>query len=267
MRVKIYLGALLGSSVFIIGCATTTLDQRGVQAQTGAPLVSQVAEVSIPRDPSRPTALVMVEPFTTPVAVREMPDDWIIRVDNESANLTQKLTTALVRTGNIAVVDPRGVRARPDGTFSAQLHSGEQGPYLIRAVITEFTEKAVEENTGQEISLTWLGIALGIAGVVADKPGLAWPGFGLAAIDPSYNDSKMTRSGMVGFDIQVVDGRTLRVVDAFKATGTFSAEEDKSGFGLFGYSSHRDQFAKSVLGQAAQAAMNDAVVKIRKALI
>jgi len=244
-----------------------TLDQRALQAKPGTPLVSEVQTVSIPADHSRSTALVVVEPFTTPVGTNEAGRDLLIRINNERDNLTQKLTTALVRAGNIAVVDPRGLRERQDGTFTAMLRDREHGPYLVRAVITEFTEKATQQDSGRELSFGWVGVALGVAGLATGKPGLGWPGLGIALADPSFHGETMQRTGMVAFDIQIVDGRTLRVKDAFKATGSFMAASDKSGFGLFGYGQRREEFAQSVLGQAAQAAMNDAVTKIHRALV
>ena len=67
--------------------------------------------------------------------------------------------------------------------------------------------------------------------------------------------------------MQIVDGRTLRVVDAFRSTGTFAAESDATSFSLFGYTDRQNEFAQSVLGQAAQAAINDAAARIRAAVI
>ncbi len=253
-------------ALFASGCSPT-LDQIELQAKTGSPVVSQVETVSIPSDPSRFTAVVMVEPLTTPVGTHEVGSDLLLRINDTTDNLTQKLTTALVKAGNISVVDPRGLRHRPDGSFTTNLRPGEHGPYLVRAVITEFTEKAVQSDTGREFNFGWVGIALGVAGLATGKPGLAWPGLGIALADPSFGGESMHRTGMVAFDVQVVDGNSMRVVDAFKSSGTFEAESGSSGFSFLGYSNRREEFAQSVLGQAAQAAMNDAVKKIHASVV
>ena len=255
--------------VSVVGLAACSahVDQRSLQGRSGAPLVSEVAEVSIPHQPGRPTAVVVVEPVTSPVVADSSGQDLTIRIEDQNAHLSQKLITALAHTGNISVVDVRGLKQNKNGGFRTTLRRGEKGPYMIRAVLTEFTEKAVQEDDGTSLSLGWIGVAAGIAGIATGKPGLGWSGLGVALADPKFDNTSMHREGMVAFDIQIVDAKSLRIIDAFKASGTFAAESQKSGFQLFGYSDQREAFAQSVLGQATQAAMNDAVSKIRAAVV
>ena len=110
-------------------------------------------------------------------------------------------------------------------------------------------------------------IVTGIAGAVAEEPGLFWPGAGLALINPDFEEKQQRKAGMVAIDLQVINGRTLRVVSAFRASGTFKAAEAKSGWSLFGYSERSHDFAQSVLGQATQLALNDAAQRISTNLI
>jgi hypothetical protein len=59
----------------------------------------------------------------------------------------------------------------------------------------------------------------------------------------------------------------MRVVSAFRASGTFKAEESKSGWSLLGYSNKSSDFAQSVLGQAMQVALNDAAKRISNEVV
>jgi len=248
------------------GCAPS-LDQSAVQARGGTPLAADVPVSSIPYDAGRPTALVVVEPLASPFVPAEFSRDLTVRVDNERANLSQKLISMLARTGNVVVVDARALRPEFDGTYRLRLGERERGPFLVRAVVTEFSERSTESAGSRELSLGWVGAAVGIAGLVTGKPGLGWSGLGLALANPTFSNDSVQRTGVVAFDVQIVDGRTLRVVDAFRSTGTFSAESDATSFALFGYTDRRDEFAQSVVGQAAQASINDVAKRILAALI
>ena len=100
-----------------------------------------------------------------------------------------------------------------------------------------------------------------IAGAVADKPGLMWSGAGLAAANPSYQDSQAERKGMVAFDVQITEKNTGRTISSYEAAGTFKAQSAVSGLSLFGIGNRKAQFASSAIGQALRIAMNDAVQK------
>ena len=143
----------------------------------------------------------------------------------------------------------------------------EKGPFIVRATVTEFTEVAEASSKKEGGSLGWVGAITGIAGAIAGNDALTYAGAGVAAANPSMSRETREKKGMVGLDIRLVDGRSGRVVGAFKATGTFAAASATSGFSLFGIGKEEHEFAQSVLGQAVQAAINDAVRKISDALL
>jgi curli biogenesis system outer membrane secretion channel CsgG len=66
---------------------------------------------------------------------------------------------------------------------------------------------------------------------------------------------------MIAFDIQVLNGRTGRIVKAFSVAGTFTAKSASNGGSLFGIGGSHTEFAQSAMGQAMRVAMNDAVTK------
>ena len=70
-------------------------------------------------------------------------------------------------------------------------------------------------------------------------------GAGLAAANPTYNNTEAEREGMVGIDFRIVDGKTGRVVTAFKSTGTFKAASASTGISLFGIGGTDTKFAQS----------------------
>lgn len=257
----------LGILTFTLSGCIAAVNPASIQARGGTTPSTEVSVASIPYDSARPTALLVVESVTSPRATPDLSNDLIVRIESTQVDLSQKLISTLTRTGNIAILDSRALRPQADGTYRVTQQDREKGPYLVRATLTEFTERAEELENSRELSLGWVGVAAGIAGLVTGKPGLGWSGLGVALADPKFSRGGMRRTGVVSFDIQVVDGRTLRVVDAFKAGGTFSAENAETSFSLFGYTDKRSAFAQSVLGQAAQAALNDAASKIRAALI
>jgi curli biogenesis system outer membrane secretion channel CsgG len=275
--------------VFLSGCSTK-IDPSSVQATGGSPASASVPEVSVTYRADAPTYVLSVEPFEfTPPAYQSDPrfccgnntgGVWVggvnpqsgnvplgTRLENGGNDLRAKLVSTLTGVGNFSVLDPRGLRLQKDGTYAARLNANEKGPYLVRVTVTEFSERIEEQSNEQSLNTTFLGVVLGIAGAVADVPGLFWPGVGLTAANIDINSSDFLKTGMVAMDVQVVDGKSLRVVSAFRTSGTFRSRERKSGVGLFGYSQSSSEFAQSVLGQATQLAINDAANRLSKELI
>ncbi|MCB0329335.1 MAG: hypothetical protein KDD70_06720 [Bdellovibrionales bacterium] len=260
--------SLLPFALFALLCGcSASVNRADVQAKSGSPLSAQIEQRSIPYEAGRPTAVVVVEPFELFADAYTQDNTLTVRQLGGGGELRAKLVTALTNVGNLSVLDPRGLKNAKDGTYSTRLERNEVGPYLIRVTVTEFSENIDATSSDDGFSLGWIGAIVGIAGAVTDKPGLLWPGAGLAIANPSYENKRVRRNGVVALDLQIVDGRTLRVVKAFKASGTFSAESEKSGFGLLGYQNGSEDFAQSVLGQATQAAFNDAIEKIADALV
>jgi curli biogenesis system outer membrane secretion channel CsgG len=176
--------------------------------------------------------------------------------------LAAQLTTALGQSGNISLLDPSALVKGADGSYSCKLALGEVGPYIVRGAVTEFNETADLSEQKRGGSLAPLGAALGVAGLASGSNGLAWTGAGLAVANPTYENREATRTGMVGIDVRVVDGRNGRIVSAFNSSGSFTTQSATSGLSVFGIGGGNAEFAASALGQATRVAMNDSVTRI-----
>ena len=181
--------------------------------------------------------------------------------------LAAQLTTALSHSGNISLLDPSALVQAADGSYSCKLGLGEVGPYIVRGTVTEFNETADLSEQKRGGSLGPLGAVLGVAGAVSGNGGLGWAGAGLAAANPTYESRKTTRTGMVGIDLRVVDGRNGRIVSAFNTSGSFTTQSATSGLSVFGIGGGNAEFAASALGQATRVAMNDSVVRVSSDLL
>ncbi|MFN8392372.1 MAG: CsgG/HfaB family protein [Bdellovibrionota bacterium] len=251
-------------SVSVIGCGAT-LNKSSLQAESGATDSTKIELVKIPRNPALPTYVLAIEPFTFRETFSPDQNVTSITIRQGGESLASQLTTALANAGNISVVDS-GLSKKKDGMYSAKLRKGEVGPYIVRATVTEFTEVAEASSESSGGSLGWLGVVAGVAGAVSGNRALGWTGAGVAAANPSYHNNSAEKKGMVTIDFRLVDGKTGRIVGAFKSSGTFKAASAASGFSLFGIGKTKQQFAQSVLGQAVTAAMNDAVTQINGTL-
>ena len=260
--VPLFAGSLLIATT--TGCGVS-LDSSSVAAQAGAPDSAKAEVVKIPYDKSLPTFVLAVEPFVFTQTPEEGANFTQITIRRGGEDLAAKFTTALANVGNFSVIDS-GLKKSKNGVYSARLKKGEKGPYIVRATVTEFTEVAQASSKSRGGSLGWLGVVAGVAGAVSGKSGLAWSGAGLAAANPTYNNSSAEREGMVGIDFRIVDGSSGRVVSAFKSTGTFKSASASTGISLFGIGGTDQKFAQSVLGQAVTVALNDAVKQLNEAL-
>ena len=284
---------LAAFGLILSSCAT--VDRTSAQAQAGAPVAAQVEVVSIPYNPNLPRFVVAVAPFDygasgitsgNSIARAPSPDGSLgaivfggldegggSPISHQSGpgaqvgnGMSAQLVTALTRCGNISVVEPDMIESNPDGTYTCKMLDGEVGPFVIKGMVTEFNETADLEEKKRGGSLGLAGAALGIAGAVTGSDALAITGGGIAAANPTYENKKMTRMGMVGMDLQLIDGRTRRIVQGYNASGTFKTVSATSGLSVFGIGGGDAQFAASALGQATRAAMNDAVQKTMTAL-
>lgn len=250
-----FITGLLSTSMVLSGCSMQKMD---VRAEAGRPDSAQVDIVSIPYDPSRPKYVLVVEPFEASQNVYSITHGEAGSVPIAD-KMAAQLTTALSKVGNFVLYDKKTA-----GKIT--LRKGEKGPYIVRSTLTEFNEtaEASAEETG--VSLGGVGAVMGIAGAIADKPGLMWTGAGLAAANPGYENNTAEKKGMVAFDVQIIEKGSGRIVDSFDAAGTFKAASQSNGISLFGISNRKAQFASSALGQALRVAMNDAVQKASDAL-
>lgn len=262
----------LVSGTTLTGCAT--LDPNSVAASNQVPGHAKVEPVSIAFDPKLPKFLVAVEPF------QMNSEEQIIQADSTGSRrcingqcsstisnktvghgVSSQLITALTNVGNLSVVEMKAVRRNRDGTYSTRIGKGEKGPYIIRGTVTEFSENVASSEKSRGASLGWVGAVAGIAGAVTGNRGLFWSGAGVAAANPTFASKEAARTGMIAFDIQVLNGRTGRIVKAFSVAGTFTAKSASNGGSLFGIGGSHTEFAQSAMGQAMRVAMNDAVTK------
>lgn len=256
----------------LTGCAT--LDKSSVAASNQLPGHAQVDPVAIAYDPKLPKYVVAVEPF------RMNAEEQVIEAESTgsrrciggqcSSSITNKtvghgvssqLVTALTNAGNLAVVDMKAVKRNKNGTYVARIGKGERGPFIIRGTVTEFSENVESSVKNRGGSLGWAGLIAGVAGGVTGNRALLWSGAGVAAANPTFKSQEASRTGMIAFDIQVINGRTGRIVKAFNVAGTFTAKSATNGASLFGIGGSKTEFAQSAMGQAMRVAMNDAVVK------
>jgi curli biogenesis system outer membrane secretion channel CsgG len=282
--------ALMGIALLTAGCAS--VDQTNVQAKTGAPVSAQVEIASIPYNASLPRFVVAVLPLdygassgVTTIQGAPSADGSVGSVFTGGLNsggqtvvggapgsqvgygMAAQLITALTRCGNVSVMEPQMLQQQPDGTYMCKMIPGEVGPFIIKGAVTEFNEAANQQEKSRGGSLGLLGAAAGVAGAATGHSGLAWTGAGVAAANPTYENKTMRREGMVGMDLQLVDGRSGRIVSGYQCSGTFASESAVSGLSVFGIGGGDAQFASSALGQATRAAMNDAIHKTMNGLM
>ena len=252
---------LAGGLVALQGCAS--VNPSSAQATEGSPESAQVEIVSVPHDPDLPVFLVAVDRLDTAASGRTSGGGFDFGPGRTvGEGVSAQLKTALTRSGNIALVDMDTLVRRPDGTYEAMnIREGEVGPFVIRGTVTEFNEtaEAVERGRGGSGNaigrfFQWIGSRLGLT-AVRDI------GTGTRIADPSYERRQARRSGMVGMDLQLYDGRTGRVARGYTASGTFTSVTDQSAAGAFGIGGDDAAFASSALGQATRAAMNDALLQ------
>ena len=239
---------LLSLTLLSTACNRPPVD---VRAEAGRPASSEVSLISIPYNPSMTKYVIVVEPFTTSSSVYSYTSSEAGQVPIGD-KMAAQLITALSRVGNFVLYDSRSAN-------KITLRKGEKGPYYVKATLTEFNETAEASAEDNSASLGGVGAVLGIAGAVSDRPGLMWTGAGLAAANPSYEDSRSEKKGMVAFDVQVTEKKSGRITGSFEASGTFKAASSVSGMSLFGIGNKKSQFASSAIGQALRMAMNDAV--------
>jgi curli biogenesis system outer membrane secretion channel CsgG len=281
--------------VFIVGC-TASVDKSSVKATEGAPVSAQVKVNDIPYDSSLPKYVVTVAPMEVGVsssagaALPKRPGyyygwgpfgwGWWPQSNpapsayvQTSSGMSQKvgkalssqLLTGLSHAGNIVIID-YAYYLRHKKRPRAMLQKGEIGPFVIKGTVTEFNEVAEANERRKGGSLGWLGTVMGIVGGVAGVPGVGYAGAGVAAANPTYENTEARRTGSVGMDLQLVNPRNGRLVGSLQAAGKFSSVSQTSGLSVFGVGGGESAFAASALGQATRAAVNEAVRKIGRKL-
>lgn len=264
--------------------------REGAQASTDIPVSTQVKLLSIPYDPNLPRFVITVEPFTyhaagelAPVGVNQSSRTTTTTTASDGSQTTTvsqstsgygfgeglaaQFVTALTRGGNMSVATLESVQKKSNGTYSTNLVDGEIGVFVVRGAVTEFTETAEASGKERHVRLGRLGAAIGIGGAIAGNRNVALGGGALAIANPSYDKQALKRTGMIGMDLQLIDGRTGRLLTSFTAKGSFTSITKAKGFTMFGIGGSSSEFAKSSLGQATRVAMNDALQKTADGLL
>lgn len=287
MRKFVFLAA---ACAILAGCAPATVDKRGVRATEGQTESTQVDVLRIPYDPNLPMYVVTVAPLQ--VAVDGSPSapppppgrrygwgPWGYGLlpegpqaeaynpptqgmsDRVGRGVSAQLVSALGNVGNVQIIDYDYFLANK-GKPGVLVKKGEVGPLVIKGNITEFNEVAEAQGSARGGSLGWVGAGVAIGGAIAGNTPATLAGSSLALANPSYNNTRLRRTGSVGMDLQILDPRNGRIVGTAVCAGTFTSEAATSGFSVFGIGGADTAYAASALGQAQRAAMNDATKQI-----
>ncbi|MFM7737286.1 MAG: CsgG/HfaB family protein, partial [Alphaproteobacteria bacterium] len=178
-----------------------------------------------------------------------------------------QLTTALTNVGNVRVIEWDYFRQfQGDPARLVNRKAGEVGPFVIRCTVTKFNE--VAQATGQSTggSIGALGAALAIGGAIAGNNPATYTGIGVAAANPTFDNTVAQRTGSVAMDLRIVEPANGRILGSVVANGSFTSQSAANGFSLFGFGTASNAYAASALGQAQRAAMNSATTQIAQRL-
>jgi curli biogenesis system outer membrane secretion channel CsgG len=280
--------------LWLAACAPATVNKQGVRATDRAPEASQVDIVQIPYNPNRPYYVLTIEPFQIAAdgapggPPPEIPGQtrygfgswgWGLLPTGPQAQaynaspqgmsgnigpaVASQLTTALANAGNVRIIDWDFFQQ--NGGKPAKLvnkSAGEVGPFIVRGVVTEFSEIAEASGDTTGGSLGAIGAALAIGGAIAGNAPATYTGAGVALANPTYQSTTARRTGTVAIDLKLVDPTNGRLVTSVMANGSFSSESAANGFSLFGFGKGSNAYAASALGNANRAAMNSATTQI-----
>jgi hypothetical protein len=152
------------------------------------------------------------------------------KVDRRAHEIAAQFISALSSVKNFSVRDIRSVKDLGQGRYQVPLHEGEVGPFVVRALITEYNTSVVNEST--KVNAITL-----------------------------VKTKNQLQEGVVALDITVLDGRSGEIVASFPVQGTFSSRDDRFGTGIIIPFYEQKQFIQSVLAQAQRVALNDAAKK------
>lgn len=149
--------------------------------------------------------------------------------------ITAQLTTALASVENFSLIDAGRSGRAAERHYTSKLRHGEKGPYIVRALITEYEARAELESKKTRIPL-----------------------FGSSSSEDQH--------GVVALDVSIVDQSSGRMVSSFPVRGTFSSKDLRSRAGFIVPVNERRHFAQSVADQALRVAINDAARKCLEVL-
>jgi len=267
------------------------------KAKGEAPVAAQVDVVTLPAEPNLPKFAVAIKPFDysasgqvsgggqaapmgTPAVdgetistASEDGNQIVTRVSTTSGpnigkGMAAQLRTALSGWPNISILPWDAITKGPDGTYSCKLQQGEVGPFVIEGTVTEFSETAESSGKGKKFDFRKLGWLVGLGGLAGGNRDVAIGGAAVGVAGPAFKNADLKRTGMVGMDLGILDGRIARYVGGgtFACQGSFTTVAKASNFSVLVVSSGKGEAAASSLGNATRAALNDALQKIHDAM-
>lgn len=266
------------SCFWLTGCSENDpaqVDRAEAQAQATRPVSTEVEAIEIPYDPNLPILVLVVEPFLMGASgvtadtgqgagavVVGSGGLGGVQVINSGGGgpvvnpgqqigpgVSAQLISALRLVGNVVVIDYPTYLADPE-KVAASLKPNEVGPFLLKGTVTEFSETADVSGKGEGT-----GYSVGLA-MVPYVGGILAYGRGSDA------SSETRRKGMVGFDVQIVDRQSGRLLSSFTASGSFVSVSQMKSETRWGKTKTTTEYASSAIGQAQRQANNQAVSKI-----
>lgn len=157
-------------------------------------------------------------------------ESYVTYLAPDAIKMKAQLTSALSGVANFKVLTLEAVQAGALGTYSAKVGANEKGPYIIRTLITEYVEKVAGEK--REVDLL------------------------------VYDREVEEAEGVVGIDVEVIDGTTGAIVAAFPVHGTMRSKSANTDATVFS----RRSFAQSLFFQATRVALNQAAIELHDRL-
>ena len=243
------------------GCVenvSARVNREEAQAKADRPVSTEVELVSIPADPNLPSVVVVVEPFVMAASgVTAGPKTGVPIInpgEQIGPGIAAQLITSLGKAGNVVVFNYDTYQRDPD-KIKSRLQVGEQGPFLIKGTITEYSETADTSIKGKSSGYNiWLGMIPWVGPLVSYGHGTK-----------AENEAKHV--GMVGLDIQIVDPTTGRLLKSLTAEGSFTSVSATKSRTQLGNTKTSVESASSAIGQAQRMALDKAVIRIHNELV
>jgi curli biogenesis system outer membrane secretion channel CsgG len=239
--------------LLLIPSCSPSIDQNQVKASLDIPVAAQVDSLNIPYNPNMETVYVTVEPVAVNIPSHQIVVDQNVRGDfnnvphttqaNEQiqfynthfakrqVQITTQLVSSLNSVKNFKVLD-YDITRRNNFRLPEGASNNAQGPYLVRAVISEYDRIITTDEKTTRIA------------IAKRKQYLA--------------------KGIIGLDVSLVNPATGEVLDSFPVKGSYGETSDKRGASLLLTSSSAQTTAGSSADQALRVAFNNAAENIYK---
>lgn len=261
-----------------IGCSEMEpafVDRAEARAQATQPASTEVEMISIATNPNLPTMVLTVEPFgmgasgvtadtsqsgAIVVAHGRFGQTQVVNMgggggvinpgEQIGPGVSAQLISSLQKVGNVAIIDYATYNADKE-KIAANLRPEEFGPFVVKGTVTEFSEVADGSGKGESRG-PGMGAFLPYVGPI------------IALADSGKSSSETTKKGVVGFDVQIVDPKSGRMITSFTASGSFVSVINTKSQTSWGKTKTTTEYASSAIGQAQRIALNKAVTQIHR---